>query len=62
MSEAQAILRPTILGSLLDAAAATWPAATATSALFESAAVYRASETEPCRRAPRARRADHGRA
>ena len=47
MSEAQAILRPTILGSLLDAAAANMARGHRDLGLFESAAVYRASETEP---------------
>jgi len=47
MSEAQAILRPTILGSLLDAAAANMARGHRDLGLFESAAVYRASDTEP---------------
>jgi phenylalanyl-tRNA synthetase beta chain len=42
MSEAQAILRPTILGSLLDAAAANMARGARDLGLFESAAVYRA--------------------
>ncbi len=41
MSEAQAILRPTILGSLLDVAAYNVAHGAADLALFESAAVYR---------------------
>ncbi|CAA9501637.1 MAG: Phenylalanyl-tRNA synthetase beta chain, partial [uncultured Solirubrobacteraceae bacterium] len=41
MSESQAILRPTILGSLLDVAAHNVAHGTADLALFESAAVYR---------------------
>jgi phenylalanyl-tRNA synthetase beta chain len=47
MSEAQAILRPTIIGSLLDAAAANMARGHRDLGLFESAAVYRASDTEP---------------
>jgi phenylalanyl-tRNA synthetase beta chain len=47
MSEAQAILRPTILGSLLDAVAANMARGVRDLGLFESAAVYRASATEP---------------
>jgi phenylalanyl-tRNA synthetase beta chain len=47
MSEAQAILRPTILGSLLDAAAANMARGHRDLGLFESAAVYRASDTQP---------------
>jgi phenylalanyl-tRNA synthetase beta chain len=47
MSEAQAILRPTIVGSLLDAAAANMARGVRDLGLFESAAVYRASPTEP---------------
>jgi phenylalanyl-tRNA synthetase beta chain len=47
MSEAQALLRPTILGSLLDAAAANMARGHRDLGLFESAAVYRASDTEP---------------
>jgi phenylalanyl-tRNA synthetase beta chain len=42
MSEAQAILRPTILGSLLDAAAVNLARGARDLGLFESAAVYRA--------------------
>jgi phenylalanyl-tRNA synthetase beta chain len=47
MSEAQALLRPTILGSLLDAAAANMARGHRDLGLFESAAVYRASDTQP---------------
>jgi len=47
MSEAQAILRPTIVGSLLDAAAANFARGARDLGLFESAAVYRAHPTEP---------------
>jgi phenylalanyl-tRNA synthetase beta chain len=47
MSETQAILRPSIVGSLLDAAAANLARGHRDLALFESAAVYRASDTEP---------------
>jgi phenylalanyl-tRNA synthetase beta chain len=47
MSEAQAILRPTIVGSLLDAAAANVARGARDLGLFESASVYRASPTEP---------------
>jgi phenylalanyl-tRNA synthetase beta chain len=47
MSEAQAILRPTIIGSLLDAAAVNMARGHRDLGLFESAAVYRASDTEP---------------
>jgi phenylalanyl-tRNA synthetase beta chain len=47
MSEGQAILRPTILGSLLDAAAANMARGHRDLGLFESAAVYRASDAEP---------------
>ncbi len=47
MSEAQAILRPTIVGSLLDAAAANMARGARDLGLFESAAVYRAHATEP---------------
>ncbi len=47
MSEAQAILRPTILGSLLDAAGANMARGVRDLGLFESAAVYRASDTQP---------------
>ena len=47
MSEAQAILRPTIVGSLLDAAAANMARGHRDLGLFESAAVYRAHPTEP---------------
>jgi phenylalanyl-tRNA synthetase beta chain len=47
MSEAQAILRPTIVGSLLDAAAANMSRGARDLGLFESAAVYRASPAEP---------------
>jgi phenylalanyl-tRNA synthetase beta chain len=47
MSEAQAILRPTIVGSLLDAAAANVARGARDLGLFESASVYRASATEP---------------
>jgi phenylalanyl-tRNA synthetase beta chain len=47
MSEAQAILRPTIIGSLLDAAAANLARGARDLGLFESAAVYRRSDTEP---------------
>jgi len=47
MSEAQAILRPTILGSLLDAVAANMARGVRDLGLFESAAVYRASDDAP---------------
>jgi phenylalanyl-tRNA synthetase beta chain len=47
MSETQAMLRPTIIGSLLDAAAANMARGHRDLGLFESAAVYRASDTEP---------------
>jgi phenylalanyl-tRNA synthetase beta chain len=47
MSETQAILRPSIVGSLLDAAAANLARGHRDLGLFESAAVYRASDTEP---------------
>jgi phenylalanyl-tRNA synthetase beta chain len=47
MSEAQAILRPTIVGSLLDAAAANLARGHRDLGLFESAAVYRAHPAEP---------------
>jgi phenylalanyl-tRNA synthetase beta chain len=44
MSEAQSIMRPTILGSLLDAAAYNHAHGAAEIALFESGTVYRASD------------------
>ena len=47
MSETQSILRPTILGSLLDVAAHNVARGTADLALFESGAVYTASADSP---------------
>jgi phenylalanyl-tRNA synthetase beta chain len=49
MSEAQAIMRPTILGSLLDVAAHNVAHGMADLALFESAAVYRRLPEDPAR-------------